>query len=99
MFVHTCTCVCLFFCLCACVRACTRVHLHVCTVCVSLYVLVVYMYVFVCVYFACALDSINCRLEKEIKKLEADIAQEKQAAEGLMTQMVVPIIDESSSTD
>ena len=28
------------------------------------------------------------RLEKEIKSLEADIAQEKQVAEGLITQMV-----------
>ena len=34
------------------------------------------------------------RLEKEIKKLEADIAQEKQAAEGLMSQMVTQIIDD-----
>ena len=28
------------------------------------------------------------RLEREIRNLEADIAQEKQAAEGLITQMV-----------
>ena len=57
------------------------------------------LFALLCVCVACALDSINCRLEKEIKKLEADIAQEKQAAEGLMTQMVTPIINESSSTD